>query len=116
MQTVRDADGEVERVKKEKTRLVQSWQTAVIHVSKRDEAVSTFESALKAQVQVLSSISRYRSVNSCTIFRTDVGSEGEEGRDFGCGDRDRAVPGDARPSYCRGATGRTSMRIAPGSD
>ena len=50
LQTVRDADGEVERVRKEKSRLVQSWQNAVIHVSKRDEAVSTFENALKAQV------------------------------------------------------------------
>ena len=49
MQTVRDADGEVERIRKEKTKLVRSWQNAVINVSKRDEAVATFEKGLKAQ-------------------------------------------------------------------
>ena len=49
LQTVRDADGEVERIRKEKNKLVQSWQNAVINVSKRDEAVATFEKALTAQ-------------------------------------------------------------------
>ena len=49
LQTVRDADGEVERVRKEKNKLVQAWQNAVLNVSKRDEAVATFEKALKSQ-------------------------------------------------------------------
>ena len=49
MQTVREADVEVERVRKEKNNLVQEWHKAVINVSRRDEAVATFEKALKAQ-------------------------------------------------------------------
>ena len=49
MQTVREADVEVERIRKEKNNLVQEWHKAVINVSRRDEAVATFEKALKAQ-------------------------------------------------------------------
>ena len=49
MQTVREADVEVERIRKEKNNLVQEWHKAVINVSRRDEAVATFEKALNAQ-------------------------------------------------------------------
>ncbi len=49
MHTVRSAEAECERIRGEKQKLVQKWQSSVINVSKRDDAVAAFEGALKEQ-------------------------------------------------------------------
>lgn len=54
--TVRDAEVEAERVRKEKAGLIQKWTTTVINIAKRDQAIGTFNEALQGQELKLKSL------------------------------------------------------------
>ena len=47
--TVRDAETEVEKVRKEKTQLLRHWTATVVNIAKRDEAIARFNGALGEQ-------------------------------------------------------------------
>ena len=46
---VRKSEEETEKVRLEKMVIMQKWQTAVINLSKRDDALEGFRTALKTQ-------------------------------------------------------------------
>ena len=46
---VRNSEEETEKVRLEKMSIMQKWTTAVINLSKRDEALESFRNALKNQ-------------------------------------------------------------------
>ena len=54
--TVRGAEGETERVRKEKAGLLQKWTSTVINIAKRDEAIGSFHEALQGQDLKLKSV------------------------------------------------------------
>ncbi len=56
MNLVRKSEEETEKVRLEKMSIMQKWTTAVINLSKRDEALENFRNALKKQELALKSV------------------------------------------------------------
>ena len=53
---VRKSEEETEKVRLEKMSIMQKWTTAVINLSKRDEALESFRNALKKQELALKNV------------------------------------------------------------
>ena len=124
--TVREAEAEADKVRKEKTDIVQKWTGAVLNIAKRDEVGNLIFSPKAYFRLLLRSAKKLKgegayddiSVSLCTILCTvgyqDVfrgaddqgaGPEGGEGPDLRDEAGDRPVPGAARPPDHGGAEG-----------
>ena len=56
MSLVRKSEEETEKVRLEKMSIMQKWTTAVINLSKRDEALESFRNAMKKQELALKNV------------------------------------------------------------
>ena len=56
MSLVRKSEEETEKVRLEKISIMQKWTTAVINLSKRDEALESFRNAMKKQELALKNV------------------------------------------------------------